>query len=226
MTPLGNDSTIAQIPYDTAHARATLDQLGWRVGKDGIRERAGRKLAFELIVPGSSGGRVRGAQILKEQLRLLGVDVRVTVLEFNIHQNRMAAHKFDATFANWNEDPSPSGIRQIWITSAIRESNFGAYSNPVFDRLVDEAVLSRDTAVAHQKWREAYGVINNDAPAIWLYAPLQPTAIHRRYENVTIQRDQWLSTLWTWRIAPGQLIERDRLGALPPASAPSPQRSP
>jgi ABC-type transport system substrate-binding protein len=150
----------------------------------------------------------------------------VTPLEFNILQDRMHAHKFDAAFSNWNEDPSPSGIRQTWTTGAFRESNFGGYSNPQFDRLVDEAVKSRDTATAHQRWREAYGVINNDAPAIWLYAPLQPSAIHRRYDNVTIQRDQWLTSLWKWRIPPDRLIERDRLGALPPASTPSPKSSP
>jgi peptide/nickel transport system substrate-binding protein len=42
-------SEIKGHPYDLAGARTTLDNAGWRVGSDGIREKAGRKLKLVLV---------------------------------------------------------------------------------------------------------------------------------------------------------------------------------
>jgi peptide/nickel transport system substrate-binding protein len=219
MTPLGNDTTIPQPAYDAAQARATLDSLGWTdANGDGVRERGGRKLEFELLVPSSSPNRVRSALIVQEQLKLLGVAVSMKSLEYNVFQDRTTRHRFDAAMLNWGEDPSPSGIRQVFVSSAYREANYGGYSNPQFDQLVDQAFNAREPSAARTKWREAFALINSDAPVMWLYTPLQPTAIHRRYANVTIQPDQWLRDLWTWRIQPGQMIARDRVGAVTAAS--------
>lgn len=207
---MGNDTTIPQPAYDPAAARATLDRIGWKqVGDDGIRRRAGARLEFELLVPVSSQVRRRAAVILQEQLKQLGVDIRITELEFNLFQNRMSGRKFRAALHAWGEDPSPAGIQQTFTSEGIGKSNYQAYSNPRFDRLVQDAVNATDAALARAKWREAYAVINDDAPGIWLFAPTQPAAIHRRFENVTIRPDQWSATLWTWRVAPGQMIDRD-----------------
>lgn len=208
---LGNDTTIAQPGYDPATAAATLDSFGWRTGADGIRRRNGRALEFELLVPVSSQIRRRTAVALQDQFKRLGVNVRITEVEFNLFQSYTTRRKFHAALLIWGEDPSPSGIQQTFTSAGIGHSNYGGYSSPVFDRLVREAVNAPDPAVARAAWREAYATINGDAPGIWLFSPIQPAAVHRRLENVTIRPDQWSATLWTWRIAPGKEIGRDRI---------------
>jgi ABC-type transport system substrate-binding protein len=156
---------------------------------------------------------VRAATLIIDQLKRLGIEAKPVPVDFGLFQERTGRHRFDAAIMNWNEDPSPSGIRQVWVTSAYREANYGGYSNPKFDALVSQAMAAKDTGSAHAKWREALGLINDDAPAVWLFAPMQPTAVHKRYENVTIAPDQWLATLWTWRIPPDRMIDRDRFGS-------------
>jgi peptide/nickel transport system substrate-binding protein len=210
MSALGNDTTIPQLAYDQAGAEATLDRLGWRKSEaDGIRRRGGSKLEFELLVPASSQIRQRTAVVLQDQLKRLGANARIVSLEFNLFQQRVSRRKFDAALVAWGEDPSPSSIQQTFTSAGIGESNYEGYSNPRFDALVNAAVMATDPAVARAKWREAYGVINEDAPGIWLFTPIQPAAVHRRYEGVTIRPDQWTATLWKWHVAPGKAIPRD-----------------
>jgi hypothetical protein len=54
-------------------------------------------------------------------------------------------------------------------------------------------------------------MLNQDAPAIFLFAPDNVAAVHRRVTGVTIRPDSWLALLRTWRIPADQLTDRDRV---------------
>ena len=166
------------------------------------------------------GGLQRLARNLPLKLKTVGVSVNShEVFDMKAFADSLGVEfKFDAMINTFNGDPSPSGIQQTFTTAGIGKFNYRGYSNPRFDRLVAAAVAATDPAIATAKWREAFTVIDNDAPGIWLYNPIQASGIHRRYENVTIRPDQWTATLWTWRVSPGKLIPRDLVAASAPAS--------
>jgi peptide/nickel transport system substrate-binding protein len=202
--------SIEQLPFDTAAARARLAELGWRdTNRDGVLDRGGRRLAFRLIVPSSSGLRRRAAVVVQDQLRRIGVAREIEELEFNAFLSRARARRFDAYFGAWAQDPSPASIRDTWTSAGLDGFNFGRYANPEADRLVDAALAARDRPLARARWREAIATINADAPAIWLYAPVAVAAVHRRFDNVSVRPDQWAAALWTWRVKPSERIARD-----------------
>lgn len=205
--------TLPRIPFDTVAARQLLERLGWedRDG-DGTRERRGRRLAFDLLVPSSSIPRVRAAQIVQDQLRRIGVAVAITELEYNTFDQRGHAGRFDAYFGALAQDPSPSSLADTWTTSAIGGLNYPRYSNPAFDQLVAAAQRELDPDRALGLWHQAVAAIVADAPAIWVYAPFPRAAIHRRLQNVTLRRDLWSATMWTWRVDAARMLERDRIG--------------
>ncbi|GBD31429.1 Oligopeptide-binding protein AppA [bacterium HR33] len=204
--------TLKALPFDSARARRTLEQLGWidRDG-DGVRERGGLKLAFELLVPTTSQLRRRAAVIVQEQLRRVGAAMSINELDWSTFLSRAAAGQFDAIFGAWALDPSPRQLRQYWGSPGIGGFNYQKYRSPEFDRLVERASATGDRAQALELWHRAIGVITQDAPAIWIYAPRPVAAVHRRFENVTIRSDQWAATLWTWRVSPDNLLPRDRI---------------
>nr|MDQ6926567.1 ABC transporter substrate-binding protein [Candidatus Eremiobacteraeota bacterium] len=91
------DTTVVQPVYDPAAAARALDALGWRPsGPDGIRTRNGRRLSFTLIAPISSQPRLRYAVLIQEQLRRVGVEVRVEPLDFVTYLTRLHERRFDA----------------------------------------------------------------------------------------------------------------------------------
>jgi len=194
---------VEQIPFDTGAARRALTELGWRDSNgDGVVDRAGRSLAFDLLVPSTSSVRHGAALILQEQLRRVGVAVTLREQEFNVFMSRAAAGRFDAYFGMWAQDPSPASILETWTAAGLGHSNFGSYASPAFDSLVHAAVRAPDPAAARGRWRAALSRINADAPALWLLAPTGVAGVHRRFDNVSIRPDQWTADLWTWRVAP------------------------
>lgn len=205
--------SVPQIPFDTASARALLTESGWRDSdRDGVLDRAGRSLSFDLLVPSSSQLRRQAAVIVQDQLKRIGAELKISELEPNLWLTRTGGGDFDAAFGMWSIEPSPRALEQLWTSRGIGGSNHGRYSNTRFDRLVREAAAAEDPETARRMWHEALAQINDDAPAIWLVSPLLSAAVHRRFEGVEIRPDQWAANLWKWRVPADRLTDRDLAG--------------
>ncbi len=190
---------VEQIPFDAAGARAELERLGWVDSDgDGVLDRDGIDLAFDLMVPSSSGVRRRSAVIVQEQLRSVGVAVTIEELEFNAFMERATSGRFEALFGAFGLDLSPSGIAQLWTTSGIGEGNWQRYSSEEFDQHVAAAIDARERSEAARHWRIALETINADAPSIWIFEPSLSAVVHSRFSNVTVRADQWAADLWRW----------------------------
>lgn len=196
-------------PYDTAAAVQLLEHAGWHRGADSVRSRNGVRLSFHVAVPSTSGTRKQYAQLIQEELRLVGVDVVIDEMEAATMQDRQRSGAYDAAIESWNVDPSPtSSIPEAWRRGGA--SNFGGYSNPDFDRQVDQAMSATTAADAGAAWHDALRTLAHDAPGIMLYALDNVAAIDKRVTNVTLRPDYWGASLREWRIAPGKLVDRDR----------------
>lgn len=211
------DSSVKPPPFDRARAEALLDSAGWRRGADGTRAKNGRPLAFSITVPTSSPQRMRFAVLLQEQFRTIGVPVEIQNLEFNAVQERLESGRFDATLAALGQDPPRTGITQFWTTSAFPPAggNFGRYSNPGVDALVDSLAYTTDPARADDQWRRMSRTIIDDAPAIWLYAISPVLGLHRRIRIEGMRSDGWWHGLADWWIPAAERIDRDRIGLRP-----------
>ena len=188
-----------QAAFDSADAGRRLDALGWRdTDRDGIRDRGGRRLTFDIIIPSSSGIRQRTGVILQEQYRRVGMDVQLVPLEFNAWIDRARAGRFDAMIGAWQINLPPAGMRELWGGGGIGGSNYGAYASAAFDSLVALATVTADRNAALGLWHEAIRIINDDAPAVWLFSPKTIAGVNRRLGNVTLRADEWWATLWTW----------------------------
>jgi peptide/nickel transport system substrate-binding protein len=206
------DAGIRTLPYDTAQAGRLLSRLGWRdADQDGVRERDGHRLSFRLMVPTTSAIRRQYARLLQEQYRALGAEVELDEVEPTVYLQRAMAGRFDALIDTWNADPTPvSSIAQHW-TQAGR-SNFLRYVNPAFEEVTERAASGAGgPAATRHAWRTAIELLNQDAPAVYLFAPENVAAVHRRVADVTIRPDSWLALLRTWRIPADRQIDRDRV---------------
>ncbi len=204
-------------PFDSAAAARLLDSAGWTRGKDGVRRRGGRALAFTLTVPSTSPPRQKYAQLIQEELRRAGVDVRIEELDPPTLDQRLRSGRFDAAIESWDNDPSPSsGLPDAWRTGG--GSNFGHYSDPAFDRAVDAALHARSAADAAAGWKDALAVLAQDAPAIVLCANDNVAAVDRRIAGVRLRADEPWAYVREWRIPADSLIARDRLSGTSPHS--------
>jgi len=215
--PLGpaywiSDAAYEQIPFDSAGARRALAAMGWRDSDaDGILDRNGTPLQFDVIVPATSTPRRRSAVIVQEQLRRVGIAMRISELDFLTFQERGQSGDFDMFYGTFGGDPSPSTIVEAWTAHAVGGFNYGRYVNAEFDRAVASAIEARTLVTARDRWAEAMTIINGDAPAIWMSATGPKAGVHRRLQHVTIRGDNMTATLPAWSVSPSAMIARDRI---------------
>ncbi|MDQ2890365.1 MAG: peptide ABC transporter substrate-binding protein [Gemmatimonadota bacterium] len=206
------DTTVAQIPYDTARASQLLDSLGWKMTSDRTRARAGRPLAFTIMVPSSSKDREKLAVLMQDQLSKIGVRVTILSVEPNVFERQQTSHNFDAAIEAWVADPSPGGILESWGTAAARtdgSKNFGDYANELFDARVDSALSARNREEARDVYRRAFQTLISDAPAIWLFEPRSVVGVAKRVHVAPMRADAWWAHLADWYVPAGEQIPRD-----------------
>jgi peptide/nickel transport system substrate-binding protein len=210
------DPSVSQIPFDSAAGRAILDSLGWSSrDQHGVRTKSGRELAFSLLVPTSSMNRIRLAVLLQAQLKSMGVRVNIEQMDASAFAARQQARTFDAVLAGSHFGASPDGTRLAWTSAGTGKDgvNYGSYESPVFDAQLDSALLS-DPQHAKAKFTVAYGTINEDAPAIWLYEPRTALALHKRIRTGWMRPDAWWANLGDWHIPSEERLPRDGLRLL------------
>jgi peptide/nickel transport system substrate-binding protein len=206
------DPRGSQLPFDSVRASHLLDSLGWIRGARGMRAKNGRALAFTLTIPTNSPSRLRMGPLIQEQLRRMGIRVALDNLEPSTAGDMESRGAFDASLGVWVMPSNLDDLPRIWGTSGIGKNggNYGSYSNPTFDALLDSA-LAADPASARERFTRAYAVINEDAPAIWLYEPRKVIGLHKRIQTTATRPDAWWFSLADWSIRPSDRILRDRL---------------
>ena len=198
-----SDTTLAELSFDRGAAVRTLDSLGWREGPDGTRVKNGKPLQLTLLRPSSSKSRELVAVLIQEQLRQIGVMVKIEPLDFSAFMARANKRDFDAIMDAVHTNPSPAGVREAWSSSGIEKGtgpNRGGYSNPKFDAQVDSAVSSMDAHAAKTHYRAAYQTIIDDAPAVWLFEPVAVAGFNKRLNVGALRADGWWLTVPAWTV--------------------------
>jgi peptide/nickel transport system substrate-binding protein len=206
-----SDSTIPGAGRDTVRADHLLDSLGWRRGPDGMRNRAGRPLAFSLLIPSSSASRNQYAELIQAQLRSRGIRMDIEAPDPNVAFPRYRAGQFDALINAWTTDPSPAAFRNSWYSAppANRGNNFQAWSSRAFDATIDSAVAELDPALRTDLFRRSYRILVDDVAAVWLFETRPFVAVHKRIRTVGESSDTWWRFLRLWWIPATERITRD-----------------
>jgi peptide/nickel transport system substrate-binding protein len=192
--------SIVTVTFDQAAAKQALDRLGWKPGSDGVRRRGAQRLAFDILVPSTSSARRQLAVQIQEMWRAVGAAVTVTAVDFPVFQERLGQHRFDSYIGAWLDEPSPRGLADQWTRQGWRGLNYGHYANPRFDSLLAEASREADVGRAGALYREAMGILNSDAPALFLFAPANVAVVAHRVGGIEINPYSWASGLDGWRV--------------------------
>ena len=130
----------APIRRDTAGARRLLASHGWLDHDgDGVLDKAGKPLAFSIMIPGVVASRVALGTQMQEAWRRLGIGAALDVVERNIYVERRNAGRFDLELSASSQDPTPSGLVQSWTCAGIGGSNVSHYCDPKVDSLLARA---------------------------------------------------------------------------------------
>ncbi|MCE5235117.1 MAG: ABC transporter substrate-binding protein [Clostridiaceae bacterium] len=147
---------------DTAKAKALLDGLGFVDGNgDGVREdKDGKKLSFELLVYANNPASIRIAEIVKEQLAPVGIEVTVKALESSVVDELVAPNwdavkpgDYDMAIWGWGDVfmSTPSRfVEQFHSDPAVAPSNLTRVRDAELDEIMEGVRDSVDIKVRNE----------------------------------------------------------------------------
>ena len=130
------DDTIEKMfTYDPNKAKSLLDAAGWKLGTGPIRQRNGQNLEILLATFRSPWTEI--AQAMQAQLRDVGIDLKVQVMERAPYLDFVRGYKHNMA-ATSTTAIDPDGILRVCYDSANRVtgSNFSNVNDPALDTLL------------------------------------------------------------------------------------------
>ena len=160
--------SVAVQGTDTDRVRRVLDAAGWTVGPDGVRAKAGKRLAFTLLNPDATQAELVPMSVsIQGQLKPLGFDV--TLQQTQDYGGVIKSRDFEALIVSFNSvqtgDPLFQLARSLGSTGGL---NWNSYSNPQVDQLLTMLRGELDAGQRQALSRQIQQTAGNDYPNVYL----------------------------------------------------------
>lgn len=199
------DPELRPWPYDPDEALRILRRYGWSDSDgDGILDREGKPFSFELMTNTGTPVRRDAVVMIQDQLRRIGIDARPRLLEFNTVNDLTQRHRFQAFLGAWAIDTSLDLKYAFHSESAQGGYNFGSYTNPDLDRLIDRARRELDPGAAKQDLFEIQRILHRDQPYTFLWEPQRLAGGSARIRGAELNPLSDFYNLRSWWIAAAQ----------------------
>ena len=185
-TPEHNDN-IEPLPFDPEAAVALLEEAGWVDSTgDGIRDKDGVSMRFDILLPNNSPEGERICTLFKEELGRVGIQLNIRQMEWASMTDRVQARNFDAYMMGWSMPPDPDPY-QVWHSSqADSGSNYVGFIHEEADRLVEDARISFDRDERIRMYHRFHEILHEEQPYTFLFSRMTLLAVDKRIHGIHI----------------------------------------
>jgi peptide/nickel transport system substrate-binding protein len=181
-----SDHEIEPLPYDLSASERLLQEAGWVVGPDGVRQRAGKRLSFVLVTNAGNDVRRKICERAQADLREVGVEVEIRLLDFNLMSQQLKRHNFDAYVGGMSVATKVDGKPIFHSSGAEGRFNYPDYRNARVDEIIDTARVMADMKLAKPLWSEMQRIMDADQPYSTLYEPRGLVGVAKRFRGVRV----------------------------------------
>lgn len=169
---------VRKYEFNVAQANKMLDESGLPRRADATR--FSLRLSFD--GRGEGGALRSAAEVMREQLRAVGIDVRLQPMDSAAWlESAFSQWDFDMSMGSFATGPDPHhGVARLYITKNIQRlpaRNLMGYSNPKVDDLFDRAASEPNPARRAALYREVQTILVEELPALWMWEKFYPIAI-------------------------------------------------
>jgi ABC-type oligopeptide transport system, periplasmic component len=138
------------------HAFRLLREAGWVVRDMRlVNAVTGEQMSFEILFVTPTLERIFLPFV--RNLKRLGIDVRLRLVDESQYINRLRSYDFDMVMVVWGQSDSPGNEqREFWSSSAAATNgsrNYAGVVDPIVDTLIEQliTVTDRDSQIAHTR---------------------------------------------------------------------------
>lgn len=212
-----DDPNLPQPARDTTAAKRLIEGAGWQLGGDGIYAKGRVRLAADILVRGDAGDRRKMADLIALQARECGMDLQTLPLDYGKDIGPMLDHyphdipgtktPFDLYIPGWDNGPDPD-VMSIYASTGMTDAkhpavsddynNFGGFSDPVLDRLLEFGKATYDQAERTRIYQQAQQELAAQLPAIFLWSQNGYDAVRSTVATVDGPLDLTAPN-WAWQ---------------------------
>jgi peptide/nickel transport system substrate-binding protein len=172
-------------PEDPA---ALLDAAGWkRDPATGMRRRGTTPFRFTLLVFSGGEDHLQFSQVAQENLRRLGVDMRIERLDWQTLWSRLKSGDFQAALSGFVPQADPDSLYGLLHSTQIHGGqNYAAYRDPEVDAWLEAGRRTLDEPARAALYRRVEERIATQQPYAFLFAPVIVAGVSLRYEGAVI----------------------------------------
>jgi len=184
--------------YNPDRAGKMLVEAGFKKGADGILEKGGQKFSFECLTDQGQPDMVQVALIMQQNMKDLGIDLKVVPSEFNRIVDAYRVKNVFQTIHWLYVTPSSPDQSTYWTKGA--SLNHWGYENPEVDRLYREALSTFEYEKQKALYTKLYTILAEDQPVNFIYHPHEFQVVNKRVKGwpETHYRDcaLWYHKVW------------------------------
>ncbi len=143
-------------------------------------------LSFELVTNTGNEIRVNAAQILQHQLKQIGVEVKIRVMEWQAFLNTVVhPRKFETVLLGWSLALTPDAY-PLWHSDSTKIGRFNlvGYKNKQLDKLIELGSTTVNREKLAEIYKNIFTIISDDLPYLFLFIPNSITVVNKNIKNI------------------------------------------
>ncbi|MFW6075961.1 MAG: ABC transporter substrate-binding protein, partial [Chloroflexota bacterium] len=171
--------------YDPEMANQLLDEAGWEMNDDGIRERDGETLSFDMYTNTGNTVREQYLTIMQEYWREIGVEMTPQLEPFPALVERITeTFDYEVVLIGFSWSATP-GQEAMWACDSYPAGfNLVRYCNEDLDEIMVEAAGEVDQDRRIELYTEMQNVLMEDLPMAVLDFPEGIAGVNQRVHNL------------------------------------------
>lgn len=193
---------VKPLPFERRKASQLLDEAGLKdENGDNIREFDGKPIILKIVSMAQSEVQKAVVLDLQQQLKNMGLGAEVRFMEPIAWKKAIFEEQdFDLVLAEWTFDNSVNIFTLFHSTqTGPNQNNFGGYSNPDVDRLLEDSRDAPDSETMRAVYGELHKKLADELPYIFLWSLNRYAAINSRIENVRLHPFYFYSYVADWK---------------------------
>ncbi|MDQ3514943.1 MAG: ABC transporter substrate-binding protein [Chloroflexota bacterium] len=160
----------AEVPtyaYDPDRAGQLLDEAGWVMGDDGVREKDGAPCEFVCTVITGDQARRPEAEVVQSYLAEVGVDMQIEEAPVATILEQLRAGDMDAALFNWTYGDGTDPDASVTLKSD-GTNNFSHFENARVDELLAAGLEELDPDARAEIYREVQAIVADEVPFLFM----------------------------------------------------------
>ncbi len=169
----GYSDKYQQDKLNIEEANKLLEEKGWKMEDDGIRKKDDDRLEFTLHVSSNPSSYVQIANVIKNQWKQIGVDVKINEHDRDsLNVDVINPRDFEALLMNHSTRFSDPDLLSLWHSkSSDSGNNYSGMKDDKLDEILEKLKKETDQEKRKELYEKTQEQIKSENPAIFLFAP-------------------------------------------------------